>query len=495
MNEPALAAPEVTDAVVPFPSISSLRAAHGRLLKRHAEIGECRELLDEAEVFIGRGRATGAFLDAEDDRWAGQGLLDYWVAVLYRAGYEPPDATLAEFDPTLAPELKDEACPYVGLDAFSEANHRVFFGRRQVVEGLVGWLTEERLLTVVGPSGSGKSSLVLAGILPALKEGGVPGSGDWRYFPAMVPGSNPLANLARLVAPEADAGWIQSQAARFQEDAGALAHLIGQGDERPAVVIIDQFEEIFTLCDAAQVRKAFTDNLLGLIQASPVQHVVILTMRTDYESYVATLPEFHEPFERALKRVPPLSAAELREAIVRPAESVGLKFEEGVVDALLGDILGEPTALPLLQFTLLKLWEKRERNRVTWEAYQRLGGGRQALANVADEFYEGLIPEEQATVRYILLRMVRPGEGLEVTSSRIRRQTLYKAGPAPDRVDRVLGRLLEARLVRLTKGDTPDDDQVEVAVTSLLAALNPEQRRDVDRRGPIVPAALEAEYT
>jgi energy-coupling factor transporter ATP-binding protein EcfA2 len=475
MNNSLQGAPAgMSDGVERFPSLSSLRAAHGRLLKRQFEAGETAELLDEVEAFIEQGRATGALLDVEDDRWASQGLLDYWVAVLYRAEREPPDATLADFEPMLAPELDDAACPYVGLDAFGEADSQIFFGRQPILDELVAWLQvvreKGRLLALVGPSGSGKSSLVLAGLLAALKQGVVPGSEGWRYCRPIVPGSNPLANLARLFVPDGTeaAAWIQRQAARFEEDSSHLAHLVGKDGDRPAVLVIDQFEELFTLCNDTRVRQAFTDNLLGLIQAPATRHLVILTMRIDFEPRVAALPIFQEYFERGLVRVPPLSAAELREAIVKPAEAVGLKFESGVVEALLGDILGEPTALPLLQFTLLKLWEARERNRVTWEAYRQLGGGRQALANVADRFYEDLIPEDQVVARYILLRMVRPSEGLEVTSSRIRRKALYQAGPAAHLVDRVLGRLLDQRLVRLTEGETPDDDQVEVAHEALV---------------------------
>ncbi len=163
----------------------------------------------------------------------------------------------------------------------------------------------------------------------------------------------------------------------------------------------------------------------------------------------------------------PLNAAELREAIERPAELVGLKFEEGVVDALINALLGEPAALPLLQFTLLKLWESREHNRVTKEAYRQLGGGLSALARSADEFYMKLIPEEQVTVKRILLRMVRPGEGLEVTSSRVPRKALYKGSDAADRIDRVLDKLIQRRLVRLTESGS-SDAQVEVAHEALV---------------------------
>ncbi|MBD0346160.1 MAG: NACHT domain-containing protein, partial [Coleofasciculus sp. Co-bin14] len=262
--------------------------------------------------------------------------------------------------------------------------------------------------------------------------------------------------------------WLQQQVESYQGDPSHLTKLSNEFGNRPSVLVVDQFEEAFTLCRDDSVRQAFIDNLISLIQSPGVRHTVILTMRTDFESQVARVPVFKDLFEQAQVRVTALDASELREAIEKPAELVGLKFEEGLVEALLQDVLGEPAALPLLQFTLLKLWDNRERNRVTWETYKRLGGGRQALARSADEFYEQLIPEEQVTVKRLLLRMVRPTEGLEVTSNRIQRKTLYQAGEARDRVDRVLDKLIQSRLVRLTEGDTPDDAQVEVAHEALV---------------------------
>jgi signal transduction histidine kinase/energy-coupling factor transporter ATP-binding protein EcfA2 len=453
------------DALVHFPSLASLRAAHSELLKRHRESGSTTELLAEIEEFIYRGRATGALLDTDEDRWASQSLLDYWSAILYRAGREPPDATLAEFDSALAPELDDARCPYLGLEAFREEKSNLFYGRQRLLEKLVNHLKKNRLLAVVGSSGSGKSSVVLGGLLPKLKAGALSGSENWHYYSPMVPGVNPLENLARLTQPrDVNATeWLQQQVESFQRDPNHLTKLSNEFGNRPCVLVVDQFEEVFTLCRDDSVRQAFIDSLIGLIQSLGVRHTVILTMRTDFESQVARVPVFKDLFEQAQVRVTALDASELREAIEKPAELVGLKFEEGLVEALLQDVLGEPAALPLLQFTLLKLWDNRERNRVTWETYKRLGGGRQALARSADEFYEQLIPEEQVTVKRILLRMVRPTEGLEVTSNRIQRKTLYQTGEARDRVDRVLDKLIQVRLVRLTEGDTPDDAQVEVA--------------------------------
>jgi hypothetical protein len=490
--------PAMTDkAAIRFPSFASLRATHNTLLKRHRESGNTPEFLAEVEAFIQRGQATGALLDAEDDRWASQSLLDYWSAMMHRVGHEPPDATLAEFDPALAPELDDALCPYLGLDAFDEVNHDVFFGRQRLVGETIGRLKESRLLAVVGASGSGKSSLVRAGLLPTLKAGALPGSQKWHYYPPMMPGSTPLTNLIRLIQPsDADETEpVQHHVNRFRQDPGHLLHLIDELHQVPVVLVVDQFEELFTLCGDDAVRQAFVDNLLALLQAPDASHIVILTMRIDFEPNVARLPRLQPLFEQAQVRVTPLSANELRQAIERPAQVVGLKFEEGVVDALLRDILGEPAALPLLQFTLLKLWENRERNRVTWEAYRQLGGGRQALAHSADQFYRELIPEEQVTAKRILLRMVRPGEGLEVTSNRIRRETLYQAGEARDRIDRVLDKLVQARLVRLTGGDTPADAQVEVAHEALvrnwprLVDWLEEERENVRQRLRLTAAA------
>ena len=126
-----------------------------------------------------------------------------------------------------------------------------------------------------------------------------------------------------------------------------------------------------------------------------------------------------------------LNANELREAIEKPAARVGLKFESKLVDILIGDVLGQEAALPLLQFTLLKLWDNRERNRVTWTSYQQLGGGKEALSHSADEFYQKLIPEDQSAARRILLQMVNFNEeSLEVTNKRIHLQDLFSSGEA-----------------------------------------------------------------
>ena len=454
-----------------FLSLASLRESHSNLLKLHREQGNQAGILTEIEQFIIKGRTTGALLDSEDDRWVAQSLLDYWNSIFYRARQESPDSTLAEFDPSLAPELDDVLCPYLGLEAFHEESQHLFFGRQRLLDQMLEKLKTNRLLTVVGSSGSGKSSVVLGGLIPKLKAGGLPGSENWHYFRPIMPGSKPLETLARVTRPpDIDTTeWKEQQVNQFRSNSKHLSQLISElPNQAPSVLVVDQFEELFTLCPDKEVRQAFVDNLLHLVRLPDKRHIVILTMRTDFEEKVTKLKNFQQLFEETQIRVTALDASEVCDAIEKPAELVGLKFEDGLVANLLEDVLGETAALPLLQFTLLKLWENRERNRVTWETYKQVGGGRNALAKSADELYESLIPEDQQTAKRILLKMVRPTEGLEVTSNRILRDDLYTSGDASDRIDRVLRKLAESRLIRYTEGDSSEDIQVEITHEALI---------------------------
>lgn len=482
-----------------YATLASLRSKHEEFIKCEEEGSQLSTFLDAIATFIQEGRITGKLLDSDHERRAAQSWLDFWATRLERAGRAPLDATLADFDPALAPELPNELCPYRGLDAFRSQDRHLFYGRQRLIEFLLNRLKDgQRLVAVMGPSGSGKSSLVLAGLYPFLQDGELAGSEHWRYL-RMTPGSDPLASLAQLLQPPGfnTTEWLPQQVTHFQQNAGQLVQLAEEQGDQPLVLIVDQFEELFTLCPDESIQQAFVDNLMRLVQAPTIKHMVVLTMRSDFESHITRLPSFQPCFEQARVQVTPLNLNELRDAIEKPAEQIGLKFEEGVVEALLRDILGEPAALPLLQFTLLKLWEHRQRNQVTWAAYQQLGGGRLALEHSADEFYNQLIPEEQTSVKRILLRMVRPGAGLEVTSNRIRRETLYYAGEASDRVNRVLEKLIQVRLVRLTKGESPADDQVEVAHEALvrnwqrLVGWLDEERVNIRRRLRLREAAEE----
>jgi hypothetical protein len=492
-----------SEEILPFPSLASLRAAHSELLRRHRNDGDKSEFFAEVERFLRRAQATGALLDGEKERWESQSVLDYWTTLSTRAGRPTLEVELDPFDPELAPELDESQCPYLGLNAFLENNHEQFFGRERLVEEIIERLRSpsQGLLVVTGPSGSGKSSLVFAGLLPTLQAGKLlPGSDRWRYHRHIVPGSDPLTNLARAVKalepftevvcedisdplfnvkwaakppgqyspPAESADWMARQAAGFLRDPGHLVELLKELGHGPVVLVVDQFEEIFTLCPDEEARQAFVNNLVRVAQSHEQGHKVILTLRSDFESHIARLPALQALFEDVRVRVTPtpLSARDLRRAIEEPARRVGLRFEEGLVEELVKEVLGEPAALPLLQFTLLKLWQKRSRNRVTRQAFRDLGGARLALARTADAFYNDLLPEEQVLVRQIFLRLVLPGDGLEIVRNRVRRASLIQA--IGGGVARVVDKLVLASLLRLSPGETRTDDQVEVVHEALV---------------------------
>ncbi|MEM7113490.1 MAG: hypothetical protein AAF614_13720 [Chloroflexota bacterium] len=465
-----------SEEFVPFLSLRSLQDTYRALRRRRSSEENSPQFWDEVQIFLQRGEALGAYLNNDEERQTAQSRLDYWHLEVIKRGVQPPEAILADFDIALQPELPDDRCPYVGLGPFTESDAHLFYGRRQLTEQLIKTLTLSRLITVIGASGSGKSSLVLAGLLPRLRQGALTNGSkgkeaSWRIYGPIVPGSAPLSNLAQSLKPDdvSLATWIADQTTGFQRSEFHLTELIRDGGEETAVIVIDQFEETFTLCRDLAERNAFISNLLQLVRTRDSNHIVILTMRSDYESYVNKAPLFEALYGQGIVRVSAMKAGEMREAIEEPAEQVGLYFEDGLVDELLREIVGEPAVLPLLQFTLMQLWENRERNYVTWDTYRRLGSSvLQALENTADNLYKSLPVEEQETARRIFLRLVWPTDGVENTRNRVRRRTLYLSGEASDRVNRVLDKLIQARLIHLTTGLRPEDDQVEVAHEALV---------------------------
>jgi len=421
-------------SVAAFGSLQAMRAVHRDLLQSARGAGT--EATAAVEGFLASGVGSGVFLDEPADRDVAQGLLDYWQAWGIRLGVDLPDAVLHEFDPDRAPELPDDACPYVGLDAFGAAMADRFHGRSRPVAAAVERLAAETFLAVLGPSGSGKSSVVFAGVLPRLRAALPP---ETRWPAPFVPGGDPLAALAKA-----------------RDEAG----------EAPAVFVVDQFEEVFTLCDDDRARQAFVEGLLALAADPARRHRVIVTMRTDFETYVVRFRGLWERFHAARIDVPPLTIDELREAIVAPAETVGLVFESGIPDQLAEELVGQPSSLPLLQFALRRLWDRRRRNRVTWAAYKAIGGGLRALEVAADELYDGLVEQQRRAAKRILLRLVRPGEGLEVTRARVSRADLFEGAESRDWVEEALAALVAARLVRVTgEGDRA---QVEIGHEALV---------------------------
>lgn len=487
-----------------FKSLSAIRAAHTRLLReyeKHDEPEEGEKLPEEfiqsVETFLWNASSSGALLDVEEDRTDVQALLNYWTTVLYNFGKAPRPVTLHRFMEEIAARQIGERCPYPGLKAFNREDRVVFYGRRELVRQMTTWLAKENFIAVVGLSGSGKSSIVRAGLISELQEGAVPGSDQWTYYEPIVPGSESLRSLSDLTCPPGTANdaWHERQSQKFLDKDDHLLHLLSQ-DNKTAVLVVDQFEELFTLSKNEPARRAFISNLVRLATDPDMRHIVIVTMRSEFDSYVARYPILYELFERSQVRVPPLSPIALRKAIEKPAERAGLTFEPGLVEDLVQQVLGEPAGLPLLQFTLYKLWEKRSGKTFTWASYRELGGSpREVLAKVANEIYQSFkLNEDRNISREIMLKIVRPGAGLDITSNRVSSDELYTVGPR-DNVDRVLERWVTAGLLRVTATGEVKHFEIEVMHEALirnwpqLGAWVDEQRETDRRRLRLTAAA------
>ena len=364
------------------------------------------------------------------------------------ADYFASNQPLADMEVNERIALSDDMCPYVGLNAFQEQHEHLFFGRGRIIDALIEKLSTNRLLVIAGPSGSGKSSLLQAGLIPKLKAEALPGSQFWLYPSPIIPGSTSIDQLRKENAHDTLSGK--------------------QSNVTPntTCLVIDQFENVFTVYPDREQRLVFVTKILYLIQETQ-KHKIIIAMRADMMNFVALFPELQTIFERSVCYIPPMSVSELRESILNPAQQIGLRFESKVVDSLVNDIIGEPSALPLLQFSLLKLWERREYNKITFSALTHVGGGRLALARHADQFYDGLLQEQQIVAKDILLCLVSSGNSLEIVSRSIRLEELHRLKHSPERIDNILMKLTQAKLVRLIPGNTPESNEYAVAHDSL----------------------------
>ncbi|MGB7980606.1 MAG: BTAD domain-containing putative transcriptional regulator [Candidatus Nanopelagicales bacterium] len=315
-----------------------------------------------------------------------------------------------------------QACPYQGLAPYDVDDAEGFFGRDTDVTTCLERLAGTPLLVVAGASGSGKSSLARAGIVPALAAAG-------RRAVVLVPGEDP---------------------------AGALAEAVGSSSDS-VVLVIDQFEEVFTLERSDSAARAFC---LQVADHARGRAPVVIVVRSDHLGALAVTPELGRLVEQGLFLVPPLAGDSLRMAIEAPALIGGLRLEPGLTDLLVRDCEGEPGSLPLLSHALAETWRRRDGNVLTVEAYRSAGGIRGAVARTADRLYDSLPDDDRALVRSVLLRLVvAPAQGAP-----FRRRIPMRGLLADPRRARVVTLLVRSRLV------TIDQDTVEVAHEALARA-------------------------
>jgi WD40 repeat protein/DNA-binding SARP family transcriptional activator len=319
------------------------------------------------------------------------------------------------------------ACPFRGLASFEVGDAEYFFGRERLVAELIARAVGAPLLGVVGPSGSGKSSVVKAGLLPALASGVLPGSDEWGQV-VIRPGEHPRREL---------------------RSAG-----VDPGRGERVVLVVDQFEEVFTAgCDEGE-RAAFIDALVRTARAG----IVVLAVRADFYGRCASYPALSRLLEANHVLVGPMHRDELRRVIELPAQRVGLLVEPELVDALLADVNDEPGALPLLSTALLELWQRRDGRRLRHATYERSGGVRGAVARLAEDAFGRLEAAQQDIARTVFLRLAGESTGGAV----VRRRVALGELASGEDLARVLSVLTERRL--LTMGATT----VEVAHEALL---------------------------
>jgi basic membrane lipoprotein Med (substrate-binding protein (PBP1-ABC) superfamily)/DNA-binding SARP family transcriptional activator len=302
------------------------------------------------------------------------------------------------------PEHVVERNLYKGLRAFGEGDATDFFGRDELIERL-RVASASPLTAVVGPSGSGKSSAVRAGLIPALRKGAPSGSHDWTIVTIM-PGRYPFAEFDAAIArvsgtavgasdPNDDASITRSILRSLPAESGLM------------MLVVDQFEELFTLTDEA-TRRAFLRNLVTAIGDPRGRIRALLTVRADFYDQPMLYPEFAKLFTDNVVNVIPLTPAGIEAAAVGPAQRVGVGFAPNLLAELVSDMTNQPGALPLFQYTLTELFDERDNSTMTLDGYRRIGGLAGALSRRADAVFASLDPDEQKTTRNVFLRLVKP---------------------------------------------------------------------------------------
>ncbi|WLW50784.1 hypothetical protein [Streptomyces sp. YU58] len=326
----------------------------------------------------------------------------------------------------------DDLPPYRGLARFEADDHALFFGRDRLAEELCELVSAHRFAALYGASGSGKSSLLRAGFLPRVR-GDIARRECGTLLRLLTPGPRPAETYGRLLA-NADT-------------------------EHETLVVVDQFEEVFTLCRNAAERARFI-NLLLTARDSGSRLRVLIAVRADFHARCAEHPGLADVLRHAGLAVGPMTADELREAVVRPAQAAGLRVERSLTATLVEDVLDQPGALPMLSHALLETWRRRKGHMLTTAAYKAAGGLTGAIAASAEEVYGSLSPAQAVAARQLLLRLVEPGRGIIDTGRPLTHAELRECRH-PDLLV-VVERLARARLLSV------DEEGVRLAHESLL---------------------------
>ena len=417
-----------------------------------------------------------------------------------RESDESIELTLEELD-FAELELLETKNPYKGLRAFQQADAADFFGRNDMIARVMRRLQEpapqSNFLAVIGPSGSGKSSLVKAGVLPALRSGRIPGSDDW-FYAEMVPSQAPLEELSAALLSVSTAD-LPDMVDTLRNNADGLSLGVHQAlpdKDSKLVLMLDQFEELFTQVEQESERQQFLDLILHAVNEDDSPVIIIATLRADFYDRPLLYQGFGELIRARTELVLPLNDEELKESIEGPAERVGAILEHGLVDLIIEDVREQPGALPLLQYALTELFERREGALLTKSAYREIGGTLGALAKRAEEVFLRFDENGQNMARQMFLRLVTLGEGSEDTRRRILQSELLTLGDR-EVVEGVIDRFGRYRLLTFDRDDITRGATIEVAHEALIRQWDrlrewlTESRQDVRLERELLNAALE----
>ena len=384
--------------------------------------------------------------------------------VIHNLPQAPPEAAEAAADSEAVPL---PACPYRGLFAFRPEDAPFFFGRETFTRQLVRAAETRNLAAVLGASGSGKSSVVFAGLVPALQA-----TGRWR-FTFFRPGHDPFFNLAGalvpLIAPDLNKieriGAARDVAGRLQGGQSPLTdyaqEIYEAQPDHQLLIVADQFEELYTLCREEAVRRRFLDLLLDALEADQAAAPrLVLTLRVDFLGQALAYRPLADALQGTDLKLGPMTRAELIEAIEKPAAEQGVSFEENLVEHILTDVGQAEGNLPLLEFALTELWQHQTGGVLTYAAYEALGGAKGALSRHADQVYRRLTPVEQDQARRVLVQLVNPGAGTEDTRRLARRTELEADWP-------LVAKLASERLV-VTNQLQDEQETAEVVHEALI---------------------------
>jgi WD40 repeat protein len=382
---------------------------------------------------------------------------------------------ITQISTTFQPRPFDGTCPYKGLDVFEEEDAELFFGRETLIEDLVGRVKDSRTVFVTGPSGSGKSSLVRAGLMPALKQGAIKESHSERWlFASMKPGRDPIEALAgvfsRLKNPDLG-DYFRRNAGSASDLQDCAESILTERKDQRFVLFIDQFEEVFT--------QLSPDKAAGFIQmldcAATIDNgrvIVLFAMRSDFVPNCAAFPQLNALLNRQFVQIGAMQPHELVSAIAQPALRVGLKIDPDLIAQIINDMEGEPGALPLMQFALKDLFDAQQEKggmiALTLNDYLQRGGIRKALERHADQTFAELGQEEQELARSIFTGLIEVGRGTQDTRRTAIFDELVPAHTATPEIQAIIRKLADARLI--TTDEVGGRDTVTISHEKLIDA-------------------------